>query len=428
MSFQAKHRNVNREKRLPILRFREFSETWEEVEFRALFDFHQTNSFSRDLLNYENGQVRNIHYGDIHTRYQTIFDVDNEDVPFINESVDILQFKDDIYCIEGDLIIADASEDYTDIGKTIEIKSLDNQKVVAGLHTHLARPRNGLFCISFPGYLLQSWTIRKQIMMLAQGTKVLGISTRYLGEVIFKYPSIPEQRKITAFLSAVDRKIQLLTRKKELLKQYKKGGIQKIFSQEIRFKDENGHDYPEWEEKRLGYFINERVKYPEGNYPLYSLTIDQGMIPKSDRYERSFLVKKHVKAYKVMQKDDFAFNPMNLRFGALARLKEKSPITVSKYYNVFYCNKRGDPKYFEEFLTSHQMIQYYNKMATGSLIEKKRVHYLEFVKFQFHFPCISEQRRIAEFITLLDAKLDILQTQLNQMHKFKKGLLQQMFV
>jgi len=263
---------------------------------------------------------------------------------------------------------------------------------------------------------------------ITSGSKMPRADWDYISNYPFAYPKYPEQQKIAAFLSAVDKKIQLLQKKKELLEQYKKGVMQKIFSREIRFKDENGQDYPDWEEKCIGDFVKERNEYPNDYYPLYSLTIEWGMIPKSERYERSFLVKEKDRAYKIMKSDDFAFNPMNLRFGALARLKETHSVIVSKYYNVFYCNKVGYSKYFEEFLTSYNMIQYYNKMATGSLIEKRRVHFLDFVKFKFKFPAIDEQIRIANFISILDAKTNTVENQIIQTQQFKKGLLQQMFV
>lgn len=103
----------------------------------------------------------------------------------------------------------------------------------------------------------------------------------------------------------------------------------------------------DWERKRLGSFLVERSEWPDEDLPLYSLTIESGIIPKSERYERSFLVTSERDAYKVMEKNDFAFNPMNLRFGALARHKRAERILVSKYYNIFYCNENADPSFVE---------------------------------------------------------------------------------
>ena len=283
------------------------------------------------------------------------------------------------------------------------------------------------YCGNDPKYIYYFY-YQFKLERLGTGSGVPTLNRNDVHSVIKYIPSLPEQHKIAAFLSAVDKKIQILQKKKELLEQYKKGLMQKIFSREIRFKDENGQDYPDWEEKCIGDFVKERNEYPNDYNPLYSLTIEWGMIPKSERYERSFLVKEKDRAYKIMKSDDFAFNPMNLRFGALARLKETHSVIVSKYYNVFYCNKVGYPKYFEEFLTSYNMIQYYNKMATGSLIEKRRVHFLDFVKFKFKFPAIDEQIRIANFISILDAKTNTVENQIIHTQQFKKGLLQQMFV
>ena len=92
---------------------------WQFKKFGDIYEFKSTNSYSRDCLNYEAGEVKNIHYGDIHTKFKSNFNVDNENVPFINTEIDILKIPSECYCREGDLVIADASEDYDDIGKTI---------------------------------------------------------------------------------------------------------------------------------------------------------------------------------------------------------------------------------------------------------------------------------------------------------------------
>src|SRR5690606_3557426 len=178
------------------------------------------------------------------------------------------------YLIEGDLLIADASEDYNDIGKTIEVVNLNNEKVISGLHTFHASPVKYSMALGFSGYMLQNKNVRKQVMMIAQGTKVLGLATNRLGSINLSIPSLPEQQKIASFLSAVDKKIEQLQQKKHLLEQYKKGVMQKIFSQKLRFKKDDGSGYPEWEEKKLIDFPN--LFHGDGNWILSKDITDNG--------------------------------------------------------------------------------------------------------------------------------------------------------
>src|SRR5690606_12129318 len=159
------------------------------------------------------------------------------------------------YLNEGDLLIADASEDYNDIGKTIEVVNLNNEKVISGLHTFHARPNKFKMALGFSGFMLQNKNVRLQVKKIAQGTKVLGLATSRLGEINLNIPSFSEQQKIATFLTSVDKKIDQLQQKQHLLEQYKKGVMQQVFSQQLRFKDDNGNDYPDWEEKKLGELV-----------------------------------------------------------------------------------------------------------------------------------------------------------------------------
>lgn len=202
---------------------------WKEKKLGAVFTFRPTNSFSRDDLNYEGGSVKNIHYGDIHTRFKTHFDVLNETVPFVNEEISLKKLSVDSFCKEGDLIIADASEDYADIGKCIEIVNLNNEKVICGLHTLHARPNLDMVVVGFSGHLMKSENIRLQIKTLAQGTKVLSITTSRLANIAIHLPTLKEQTKIANFLSAIDKKIENLEKELDELKAYKKGVMQAIF-------------------------------------------------------------------------------------------------------------------------------------------------------------------------------------------------------
>jgi len=217
---------VNKTKDIPGIRFRAFETKWINKNYGDIYSFYPTNSFSRNDLNYENGKIKNIHYGDIHTKFATLFDITKENLPFVNPDIDLKKLKPENFCKEKDLVIADASEDYADIGKTIELINLKNERIIAGLHTLHARPNKHEMAKGFAGYLVQNWNFRKQVLKIAQGTKVLSLSTSRLANLDLYIPSHPEQQKIASFLSSVDEKIQQLKRKKELLEQYKKGVMQ----------------------------------------------------------------------------------------------------------------------------------------------------------------------------------------------------------
>ena len=202
---------------------------WEEKKIKELFSFKITNSFSREQLNHKNGKVKNIHYGDIHTRFQTLFDIEKEEVPYINTDVNINKINEENYCAIGDMVFADASEDLIDVGKSIEIVNLNNQKLLAGLHTILARPISNTFSIGFCGYLFKSDRIRTQIQKESQGSKVLSISAVRLSNISFSIPCIEEQIIITNFLSSIDSKIDIETRFLQKLELQKKFLLQNLF-------------------------------------------------------------------------------------------------------------------------------------------------------------------------------------------------------
>lgn len=203
--------------------------SWKKKRLGDVFSFFPTNSYSRSLLNYDSGCVKNIHYGDIHTKFKAHFDLLYEKAPYINSEVDTSKIKKENYCKEGDLIIADASEDYKDIGKAIEIINLNNQKLVAGLHTYIARDLKNYFTIGFKAYMMQTHNVRIQMMKLATGISVLGITKGNLAKVEIKFPIKEEQQKIANFLSAIDSKINHVNIQLQKMQQYKKGLLQQMF-------------------------------------------------------------------------------------------------------------------------------------------------------------------------------------------------------
>lgn len=218
--------------KVPKYRFPEFKKdgNWIKETVGNVYDFKVTNSFAREYLNYEKGSVKNIHYGDIHTKFNTLFDITIEDVPFINPDVSIEKIRKESYCIVGDMIFADASEDMNDVGKSIEIVNLNNENLVSGLHTLLARQKEKKLAIGFGGYLFKSDWIRKQIQREAQGAKVLGISATRISNVQILYPkNHEEQQKISFCLSSLDALINVQAEKINQLKLHKKGLMQGLF-------------------------------------------------------------------------------------------------------------------------------------------------------------------------------------------------------
>ena len=160
-------------------------------------------------------------------------------------------------------------------------------------------------------------------------------------------------------------------------------------------------------------------------YPLYSLTIEDGVTPKTERYERSHLVKKQ-DSYKIVRPNDYAYNPMNLRFGAVARHKGNIPVAVSGYYDIFTTVYESDLPFMDSFLTCGPMITYYNRVSTGSLVEKQRVHFSQFLEFVLPLPSIKERAKIANILTTQDRVIELKEKRLAEKQRQKKYLMQQL--
>ena len=201
---------------------------WEEVTLGGYSSFLLTNSLSRaDLA--DEGIVQNVHYGDIHTRYAGQYDQCAETTPYISDPKIAAKLHEKNQLQRGDIVIADASEDYADIGKAIEIVSISHTPLFAGLHTIAMRPNPQKFYVSFGSYLFQSTEVRRQIYRLAQGAKVLGLSKGNIQTLLVSLPCLSEQKKISEFISAVDRHSQRHVKMIEQMETFKKGLLQQMF-------------------------------------------------------------------------------------------------------------------------------------------------------------------------------------------------------
>ena len=407
---------------LPEIRFRDDLgreyPAWGMEKFGNLYYFKSTNSFSREKLNSSLGSIRNIHYGDIHTKFKAQFDIESENVPFLNADVDVSNLPDNVFCKEGDLVIADASEDYVGIGKTIELLNLESQKVLAGLHTLLARLVSDQIHIGFSAYMMDSWFVRKQIMTIAQGTKVLGISKGRLSEVQVPLPCKEEQQKIALFLSSVDRRIEQLERKKSLFEQYKKGMMQKLFSREIRFRNVQGKEYSDWETKLVGdvfkitrgkVLATSNLKSDSNSdycYPVYSSqTVNDGLMG----YYNAYLFSNAI----TWTTDGANAGEVKFRYGQ------------------FYCTNVCGVLLSGKFSANQCIAEMLDKVTRKyvSYVGNPKLMNKVMANINIYLPSSEEeQRKISDFLFSLDEKTRLFSEQIIKTREFKRGLLEQMFV
>ena len=184
-----------------------------------------------------------------------------------------------------------------------------------------------------------------------------------------------------------------------------------------------------WKEVKFSTLFKARSVYTDdlSTYPLFSLTIENGVTKKTDRYERSHLVLKD-NAYKVVHPNDFVYNPMNVIIGAAARYFGENKVSVSGYYDIFFAPIETDNFFFDNFLTSHTMQRQYHKVATGSLIEKQRVHFSQFMDFVLPLPPAEERHCIAEILTTQDRFIDAKTRLINEKNRQKRWLAQKLLL
>jgi len=242
------------------------------------------------------------------------------------------------------------------------------------------------------------------------------------------FPSLPEQQKIASFLESIDSYINNLKSQKESLEEYKKGMMQKIFAQEIRFKDENGQNFPDWQEEKLGEFIQERKEYSvkEKGYPHISLTT-QGVVPKSARYNRDFLVgDDEIKKYRVTRLNDLCYNPANLKFGVISINKLGVGI-FSPIYVTFEIVDQ-DIDFVGYYLIRNEFVNKARRYEQGTVYERMAVSPADFMKVKVAFPSLPEQQKIASFLGSLDDQIELKAQQIEKAEEWKKGLMQGLFV
>ncbi len=260
------------------------------------------------------------------------------------------------------------------------------------------------------------------------------INKNQIAEVMLPIPrSRQEQEQIGALFRDLDSLITLHQRKYDKLCVLKKSMLDKMFPKggslypEIRFA---GFTDP-WEQRKLGDILQERnvrTSDFESN-PIFSLTIEDGITPKTDRYERTSLITKTEDLFKIVSPNEFVTNPMNLRFGAFGYNKNSLSVCVSGYYDVFSIDNDKCSGFWNSYFKTPVALKRFDDAATGSLIEKRRVKYSTLCQLIFLMPKgMGEKKQIGAFFDRLDSLITLHQRKLELLRNIKKSMLDKMFV
>ena len=413
----------------PALRFKGFTDPWEQRKLDEAFDFTvPNNTLSRAELNQESGSVRNVHYGDVLIKYGSVLDAQNDELPFITgRSKD--GFKGALLQ-NGDIIIADTAEDET-TGKVCEIVNIQDKDVVAGLHTMVCRPKNKT-AEGYFGYYMNSSSYHHQLLPLMQGIKVLSLSKTNVQKTTVKYPKDKaEQQKIADCLRRIDTLITLHQRKYEKLVNIKKSMLDKMFPKngasvpEIRFKGFTDL----WEQRKFS-----DITFPAGeknrdNLPLesYSITNEHGFIPQDEKFENGGTMREADKRmYYIVSPNSFAYNPARINVGSIGYQNTGKDVIVSSLYEVFKTSDDVDDRLLWHWFKSPDFQKLIFQLQEGGV--RLYFYYDKLCMGTVSLPSLEEQRKIGQFFDSLDTLITLHQRKLEKLQNIKKSCLEKMFV
>jgi|AntRauTorckE5430_2_1112549.scaffolds.fasta_scaffold00136_21 type I restriction enzyme S subunit len=389
-------------KQVPVLRFAEFDEKWKKQKLIDISINGFTNGAFNDPRKVGSG-YRIINVKDMFLNSTIVVDnlerVALDEKEFLRNKVEY----GDIFFTRSSLVKAGIAFANVNLSK-------EGNLTYDG-HLIKMSPDKTRFSPFFLYNLFKTPNSRKQFIVRGKTATMTTIGQEDISDVVVIFPSLPEQQKIASFLTEVDTKLSQLTKKKALLENYKKGVMQQIFSQEIRFKDGDGNDYGDWEEKKLG----EIATITTGS----SNRVDSNLTGEYAFFDRS---------------QDIRTSGIYLFDGEAIIVAGEGQEFIPKYfvgkfdlhqrtYSIMDFNKNnGKFLYYLIYKNRH----YFYIQAVGSTVKSLRLPMFQEMKIKL--PNIKEQTKIANFLNDLDAKIEVLSKSIENTETFKKGLLQQMFV
>lgn len=273
------------------------------------------------------------------------------------------------------------------------------------------------------GFLLQFYN-KTSWNNLEGGTIKRLYNGLFLSKVIH-VPSIPEQQKIVEFLSTIDTVIEKQKETVATWEERKKGVMQKLFRQEVRFKADDGSNFPEWEEKKLSEMFKKVIEKNRLDLPPLTIVQGYGTIRRDESERRIAYDEKGLKNYKAVQKDDFIVHLRSFEGGL--EIANQDGI-VSPAYHVYRGNDEVHPSFYYPYFRSSSFIKGKLSICVTGVRDGKNIEMGSFDELLIPHPCLAEQQKIADCLSSLDEVIEKQKATLAAWEELKKGLLQQMFV
>ncbi|OON99556.1 MAG: hypothetical protein ATN35_11955 [Epulopiscium sp. Nele67-Bin004] len=406
---------------VPKLRFEGFNDEWEERQLGEMGDFHKGNTLCKaDLTPYGKPCIL---YGELYTKYNEVITqiysntLNNSDKLFSGQAEDIL--------------IPSSGETILEISIASCLK-INN--VLLGGDINVFRPNN--VNGTFLAYQLNN-TKKTAIAKLAQGTMVVHLYNSQLKKLLIKTGSSGEQEKIAQFFTLLDKRISLQQEKVSLLREKKRGLMQQIFSRKLRFKDENGEAYPEWEEKKLGE-ITIKIgsgKTPKGGREVY--TTDGIIFLRSQNIYNNRLELNEV-AYidqainltmksTEIQPNDILLNITGASIGRCCSIPLDFPkANVNQHVCIIRLKENYQPIFIVQQIISPNVQLQISKYQAGG--NREGLNFEQIKELRVFIPSKQEQQKIADLLSILDRKIEKEDEKLKSLREQKKAFVQQMFV
>ena len=405
------------------MRFPGFIDEWERVKVSDLLDFFSTNSLSWEMLNYENGDIQNLHYGLIHSGLPTLIDLKRDTMPFVNETAKPKKFT---LCKEGDIAFADASEDTNDVAKAVEFINLDGQQVISGLHTIHGRDNENKTVLGFKGYAFASSAFHNQIRRIAQGTKIYSISSKSFDEVFISIPNKAEQTKIAILLHLIDERITTQNKIIEDLKKLKSAIIDRQLSHVQT--DESNRTVKLGEignfTRGLTYSADDIVE-DGGNVVIRANNLSNG--EAVNLYNEIVRVDKPILGSQQLKDGDIVIcmaNGSSTLVGKASYFKNttNSIVTVGAFCGIYRSNK----KIVRWLLQTNKYKRAIRKSLQGGNGAIANLTSNDILSLSFVIP--KQETLIVDLLQEFDNKLDIELSLLHSLQKRKQYLLSRMFI